>query len=421
MDRLAKLDKRTLAYIAIGAVALVVVLVGLFPGDSTDQWSTKERRILAAMQLNQLRSMPRDPSNAYEPRPDVIALGKRFFSDPRFSKSKSISCSTCHQPEHQFQDGRALAESASLPVRRTLPLIGVGYNTWMLWDGRKDSLWSQALGSFETELALGSNRMAAAHLIAAHYRSDYAAVFPALPDLGRLPKDAGPLGSAAEKVAWQAMRPDDRKSVSRVFVNIGKAIAAYQKTLTFGASPLDQYVDGVIKNDPVKLKVLSDSEKNGLRIFIGKGECATCHNGPLLTDQSFHNIGVPALADGKADLGRASGLVTVEQDEFNCLGNFSDAKPEQCAELRFMNRDRIGQKASFKTPGLRNVALRPPYMHTGQLATLQDVIRHYIKTPTAAQGHDERNPIMLSEQEIKDLIAFMQRLSGPLVELKPQE
>jgi cytochrome c peroxidase len=111
-------------------------------------------------------------------------------------------------------------------------------------------------------------------------------------------------------------------------------------------------------------------------------------------------------------------------DEFNCLGPYSDARPEQCMELQFVATDDRTQIGSFRTPGLRNVALRPPYMHAGELTTLEQVIRHYMRAPAASTGRSEitargtgqadRIVIQLSEQDVADLAAFLATPTGPL-------
>ena len=114
--------------------------------------------------------------------------------------------------------------------------------------------------------------------------------------------------------------------------------------------------------------------------------------------------------------GRRAGVAKVVADEFNCLGRFSDAAPEQCGELRFLAADGPALDGAFKTPSLRNVALRPPYMHAGQIATVTDVVRHYRTAPAAKVGKSELEPVKLSEQEVQDIVAFLETLSGPVVE-----
>ena len=159
-------------------------------------------------------------------------------------------------------------------------------------------------------------------------------------------------------------------------------------------------------------------EKNGLRIFIGKGNCITGHNGPLLTDQHFHNTGIPQRQNKAPNLGRSVAIGRVINDEFNRLGRYSDARPHLCEELNFIAAGNHTTQAAFKTQGLRNnVALRPPYMHAGQLASLEEVIRDYARAPDAGAGHSELKPVKLSEHEVvRDVIAFLGTLSGPVVQ-----
>jgi hypothetical protein len=217
-----------------------------------------------------------------------------------------------------------------------------------------------------------------------------------------------------------------------VFANMGKTIAAYEKSLQHEPSRLDRYVDAVESGRTADLAVLQPGEVRGLRLFIGKGQCVSCHNGPLLTDQQFHNTGVAPRDAARPDPGRAGATAKVRSDEFNCLGPFSDAKPGQCQELRFMVDDDPALLGAFKTPGLRGVAQRAPYMHAGQLATLEQVVRHYRAAPHAAVGHselthrhaegasggagipkhDERAPIELTDVETSDLVSFLGTLDS---------
>jgi len=182
-----------------------------------------------------------------------------------------------------------------------------------------------------------------------------------------------------------------------------------------GPSRFDAYVAAVLKNDRATMKAtFTPDEVAGLRLFIGKANCTQCHNGPLLTDNHFHNTGVPAAPDLPEDKGRAQGAQQVQVDEFNCLSPYSDAKPEDCAELRFMVADGHELDRQFKAPSLRNVAERAPFMHAGQFNTLHEVLDHYNQAPTAPAGHSELKPLKLSAQELNQLVAFLHTLSGPL-------
>jgi cytochrome c peroxidase len=227
------------------------------------------------------------------------------------------------------------------------------------------------------------------------------------------------------------MPAEARASANRVFANLGKAIAAYERTLRYDESRVDRYVKASLRQDGAGQQVLTPAEVNGLRAFIGSGQCVTCHNGPLFSDQHFHNTGVPQRDRAQPDLGRAAAVAQLARDEFNCLGPYSDAdKLQGCQELRFLvAEDDPALKGAFKTPSLRNVALRPPYMHAGQLKTLPEVVAHYAKSPAATVGHSElahagqahaeRQPIRLTDAQARDLVAFLQALSGPVAERAP--
>ena len=407
---------------ALGAVtALAMPLIaGSAAGPSepvAGVWSQADLSVLAAMRLSQLPAAPHDPSNAVDDVPAAAAFGKRLFNDVRLSGNGAVSCATCHDPQKQFQDGLPVARGVGQGTRRAMPIAGTAHSPWLFWDGRKDSLWAQALGPWEDAVEHGGNRSRYAHLVQAHYRAEYEAVFQAMPDLSAVPPDAGPVGTPAEQEAWRALGAKTQTEVNRVFANMGKAIAAFEKTLGHSASRFDRYVEGLVRADAGQVQqaqqtaALTPSEVNGLRTFVGKGQCVTCHNGPLLTDQHFHNTGVPPRGAAHLDRGRAAVTAKVRDDIFNCLGPFSDAKPAQCQELRFMATNDPALEGAFKTPSLRNVATRAPYMHAGQFASLDDVVQHYAKAPAAAVGHTERAPLRLSEQEAKDMVAFLGTLS----------
>ena len=424
------------AALGIRAAFLAVALSGLAGGQAcaapaqADRWSTEEIGVLASLRLSQLPPAPPDPSNAVEGMPGAAALGKRLFNDTRFSGNQAVSCATCHAADKQFQDGLPLGRGVGIGARRAMPIVGAGRGPWLVWDGRKDSLWAQALGPLEDPVEHGGNRTRYARLVQTHYKPEYEALFGALPDLTRLPPDAGPMGTPAERAAWEAMAAGTRDAVSRVFANMGKSIAAYERTLAYGESRFDRYAERAVAKNATAPQFLTPQEVSGLRIFIGKGQCVTCHNGPLFTDQHFHNTGVPQRNTGQPDLGRAAATAKVQRDEFNCLGRFSDAKAERCQELRFMATDDPALQAAFKTPSLRNVSLRPPYMHAGQFADLEEVVSHYVKAPAAVVGHTElahgdvghsqRKPVRLSADEVRDLVAFLGSLAGTVEEGEPR-
>ncbi|MGS1003509.1 cytochrome-c peroxidase [Burkholderia glumae] len=417
---------RRLTAAAAAALACAALAASGWPGaadtaaagtsDAPDGWRADERALLASLRLSPERPASVDPSNRVAASADAARLGKRLFADPRLSRNGAVACASCHLPGDQFQDGRPLALGIATGARRTMPVVGATDAPWLFWDGRKDSLWSQAVGPIENPSEHGATRLRAVHVLAEHYRADYARLFGALPDVSRLPRDAGPLGTGTEQAAWRALDEPTRAGVSRAFANLGKAIAAYEATLQYAPSRFDSYLDGVSSGNAAQLAALTPVEKAGLRLFIGKAQCVSCHTGPMLSDRQFHNIGVPPRGAAAADAGRAAAIGQVLADEFNCLGPFSDAQPAQCEELQFISNDDPQLLGAFKTPTLRNVAARAPYMHAGQFASLDAAVRHYADPPPAAIGRSELKRIALSDAEQRQLIALLGALSGSIVE-----
>jgi cytochrome c peroxidase len=378
------------------------------PGQ-VSRWSEEEKKVLQSLSLSSLPPLPPDPSNAYADDAKATALGKKFFFDKRFSANGKVSCATCHLPEYSFTDRLSLARGMGTTKRRTMPLIGAAYQAWFFWDGRKDSLWSQAIGPIESTVEHGVTRTFCAHLVRDKYKDDYEAIFGRLPVFTQksCPATASPgTGNPVALKLWKAMRPEDRDAVNRIYVNIGKAIAAYVRRIVPSPARFDRYVDAVLSNDHSAADAaFGRDEEEGLRLFIGKAKCINCHSGPLLTNGEFHDVGL----DDSKDRGREDGIGKVLADEFNCLGKYSDAKPEECGELRFIDRDKSKYRGSFKTPTLRNVADRPPYMHAGQSRTLQEVLFFYRRSSSSQVEHQE-----LTSDELSKIETFLKTLSGPL-------
>lgn len=377
------------------------------------EWSDEQKEVLREMRLTNA-PLPADPSNRFADDEAAAIIGQRLFFDTRLSANGAVACSTCHAPSKDFQDGLPLGKGLGTTGRRTMPVTGVAASPWLFWDGRKDSLWSQALGPLESAVEHGTDRLHVARVIAQSYRSEYQALFGSLPELAHLPAHASPAVSDQRWDAWQTMSDADRDAVNRVFADAGKAIAAYERKLQPGAARFDRYVDAVLQGDHQAAALhMTQDEVAGLRLFTGKANCTRCHNGPRLTNDDFANTGVPDLLRS-GDLGRQLGSREVLQDEFNCLGRYSDARPEQCRELQAMRAgDQHGVRA-FKVPSLRNVALRAPYMHAGQFATLEEVIEHYDRAPKAPAGHSELQPLRLSRKERRQLVQFLNTLTAPL-------
>jgi cytochrome c peroxidase len=209
----------------------------------------------------------------------------------------------------------------------------------------------------------------------------------------------------------------DRETINQVFANIGKAIAAYERRIMPGESDFDRYVAALLDRDEAAMAAaLTEDQVAGLRLFLGRGNCTQCHNGPLLTNMGFVSIGVPDPEGEPPDVGRFAGVQLALRDEFNCLGSYSDADPIHCEELRFAKSMSAELMAAFKVPSLRNVAETRPYMHAGQFATLAEVLDHYNEAPSGLgpTDHTDLVPLGLKATELQQLEAFLNSLSAPL-------
>lgn len=392
-----------------------------------DGWSEAEIATLRSLWLGSMPPVPPDPSNAVGDDPRAADLGQHFFFDTRFSANGEVACATCHQPEDLFTDGLPLAQAIGTTQRHTPSVIGTAYSPWFFWDGRRDSQWSQALSPLESPVEHGGTRLQYVHLLAGDpaYQEAYEAIFGSLPDVSdqdRFPAKGGPVNDPQLKAAWDTMAPSDQSLINQVYANIGKAIAAYQRQILPGPSRFDRYVEALLAQDQAEMETnLAPDEVAGLRLFIGRGNCIQCHNGPLFTNHGFHSIGLPNSPNQAPDVGRFAGVQQALANEFNCLGPYSDAQTEEdCRELRFAKvwgQELIG---AFKVPSLRNVAETAPYMHAGQFITLNQVLNHYNQAPVGLgpANHTDLRPLGLTQSEITQLEAFLRSLSGPL-EIEP--
>lgn len=409
--------------VALALVCLLTLaLVLLWQASETSvTWTADERELLRSLALDSLPPLPADPTNSVADNEQAASFGHQLFFDTRLSSNAAVACATCHQPERRFTDGLPRALALGQSRRNTPSLAGVAWSPWFYWDGRKDSLWSQALAPMEHADEQGSNRMRIARLVSEDpgYRDQYTALFgtPAdFADRSRFPADAGPVAEPAWNAAWQRMSKDDREQVSRVFANAGKVLAAYQRRLLPGRSRFDDYVQATVQtrdSATIASAQMDADEIAGLRLFFGEARCIECHNGPLFTNNEFHNTGLLPLSGELPDLGRGTVLEEVRADPFNCLGMFSDALPEQCAELTYM-RTGVELTGAQRTPSLRNLADTAPFMHMGQMNTLAEVLAHYNEAPPALVGHNEAEPLGLGTRELQQLEAFLGALQAPL-------
>lgn len=402
--------------------ALTVALFALGCSEAVDYdrpWDADETRLIQS--LSPLPKPLPSEGNRFADDPNAAALGHRLFFDARMSSNGKVACSTCHAPSKYFADGRPLAQGVGTTGRHAPTIMGSQWSPFQYWDGRKDSLWAQSMGPIESDVEHNFTRAGVAHHIYQHYRAPYEAVFGPMPPMNqgkRFPKQARPhqyADSHPEHTTWMRMAPADRIAVNRVFANVGKAIEAYERKLLPQPAPFDAYVAALKAGDAKGGGHISPAAQRGLRAFIGRAQCVNCHNGPLLTDRGFHNIGLP-LAKGASgiDMGRTNGADEVKKDLFSCGGAFSDQKT--CLELRFLDPRFEDFLGAFKTPSLRNVTETGPYMHDGQFATLEDVLGFYKELP-GKPGIGHRDLVLKQIDPTvptNELIAFLKTLTGPL-------
>ncbi len=413
-SKIAALGRKALAGAAAGAILLAVT--GLpdaepFLDGPQQAFSPAERQTIASLSLANLPPLPADPTNRFADDPGAAALGATLFFDQRLSANGKVACATCHKIDRQFQDDLPLGEGLGTANRRTMPLAGAAWKSWFFWDGRKDSLWSQALAPLEKPAEHAGNRTAYAHFMAKNFGPRYARIFGPMPDLSRLPADAGPLGTPAEQAAWGAMSEADQRGVDRIFANMGKAIEAFERALPYPQTRFDRFAAALAAGQaPAPADAFSAEETLGLKLFVGRANCVTCHNGPRFSDGGFHNTGIPVGAGLPPDLGRETGIKEVSADRFNCLGPFSDGNAASCTALATLAGQGTRLTRAYKTPSLRGVAGRPPYMHAGRCQRWRPCSITIPAPRASSGGASEVKPLNLTEEERKALVAFLQTL-----------
>jgi len=299
-----------------------------------------------------------------------------------------------------------------------------------MWDGRHDALFNQPFGPIESPVEMNSSRLYAAEQVFALYRADYEALFGAMPpldDATRFPPLTAALtgcqpstvdtvptcngtkhGMPGDGAEFDGMTAADQDAVTRVVANAGRAIAAYERLLACGPSRFD----GWMHDQPA---ALSASEQRGAQLFVGRGRCVSCHSGPFLSDQQFHDVGLQPVAVATVfidadDHGALTGLAAAIADPLDVRGPFSDGDDGRLPATVDPRMD-----GAFRTPTLRCVARRPSFMHTGQLGSLAAVVAFFAKGGDASgyAGTNELTALGLSPGDLADLTAFLGTLEGP--------
>jgi cytochrome c peroxidase len=421
------MNKRLATACAWGAaVILAANAANGVPPDGDDRSLYTADELVAVYRHSPLPPLPPNATNGVADNPRAARLGQHLFFERRFSADGSIACVSCHLPAKAFADGRKVAIGLAPTERNAPTLLNVAYNHWFFWDGRADSLWSQALQPIEDAREFGGDRLNTVYVVAESpvLRRAYEEVFGSLPPLGdarRFPRHGAP-GSDARSptaVAWFAMAPADRDTVNEIFTNLSKAIEAYERKLVSGHSLFDRYVAALKRGDHASQRAYPAAAKRGLKLFAGVSRCELCHSGAAFSDGEFHNIGLPVLEDKAPDTGRAGGIPALRASTFNSIGPFS-ANPTGAAKdrLAFLPSPE-SQLGAFKTPTLRNVALTEPYMHDGRFDTLEQVLDFYAKDKAGTHGRvlGTREGTVdliphLTDPQKADLIAFLNTLNG---------
>lgn len=376
-----------------------------------------------------LPAVPADPTNAYADNAAAAKLGQMLFFDKSYSGALSVAddgtngglgavgdtgkvaCASCHAVGSDALDDRrsqpgAVSLGTGLGTRNALGAVNSAFYAWTNWGGRFDSQWSLPLGVAEGAGTMKSTRLQIAHVLHAKYRTEYDAVFPTPldPDLDPAAANASrfPTSGKPGDASWTAMDANDQEIVTRIYVNYGKALAAYMRTLVSRDAPFDRFIAG-------DTMAISEAAQRGAKLFLSKG-CVSCHSGPSFSDDQFHALLAPAVTD----LGRFNDVGPLLASPFNVDGAYSD--DTTTGKLDGLAQD-AGQKGQFRTKSLRNIAGAGPYMHSGQLATLEDVIDFYDQgggdAGSSGITKDSRlMPLGLSAGDKADLVEFLKTLSG---------
>lgn len=315
--------------------------------------------ISQGVQWQELAPLPKEtPHPADNPgTPEKIALGKKLFDDPRLSRSGQIACASCHDRQLGWGDGRSVSfgDSRQTGKRNAMNIAMSAYAAPLFWDGRAPTLEAQALHPIHdsVEMAFNTRELEKRLNRSKDYPADFKQVFG-----------------------------DGKVTGER----ISQAIAAYERTLVPRANRFDRFLEG-------RRDLLDDQQLWGLHLFRTHARCMNCHNGPALTDNQFHNLGLHYYGRKLQDLGR-----------YQVTGDPADA-------------------GKFRTPSLRMVSRTAPWMHNGVFQDLRGVVNMYNAgmarpKPTAAQAQDPLfpqtdpllQPLELHKTELEAITEFLRAL-----------
>lgn len=331
-----------------------------------------------------LEPLPPVPVPADNPITDAkVKLGRMLFFDNRLSGDLGTSCASCHDPRLGWGDGNALSRgyAGTQHWRNSQTIVNSAFLGKLFWAGESPSLEAQAHSAASGNLAGNGDPSMSEERLAQ------------IPEYVRLFKEAfgGP--------------PTYQYAL--------KAIATFERAdLISRDSPFDQYLDG-------DESALSADAIAGMQLFVGKARCAACHNGPLLTDEKFHNLGLPENPLFETDPLRQISL----RYQHTIRGVPEDVYRNAHTDLGlYYTTKRDADRGKFRTTPLRYIEYTAPYMHNGVFGTLEEVVDFYDEG-----GGDDPNrspllePLGLTDDEKFSLVEFLMSLSGDEVMIYPPE
>lgn len=357
--------------VAVAAFTAGLVLVGLTGATVAD-----ENAPLAA--LGPPGIPPDNPMT-----PEKIELGKLLFFDTRLSGDASVACSTCHEPKQgwAFSNDISRGYPGTIHWRNSQTIINSAYYKKLFWAGAAKSLEAQAPSAAKGGVAGNgeSDMMEARLAFIPEYRKRFNDVF----------------GDIWPKIS-----------------NAWKAVAAFERTLVQTDTPFDKYMGG-------DKAALTEQQVRGMKLFQGKANCIECHNGPLLTDEQFYNLGVPRAFRWEEE-GLAQITFRFEQYAKGVTEEMYRTIKDD-AGLYYRTKEKA-DKGKFRTPSLRYLVYTAPYMHNGNFFDLTEVVEFYNdgggENEFAANKTKLLKPLKLSDDEIADIVAFLESLSGPEIKMQ---
>ena len=316
--------------------------------------------------------------------PAKVALGEKLFFDGRLSANGTVACSSCHNPQLAFTDGRPVSVGIGnrLGQRNAPTILNALYNVTQFWDGRAGTLEQQVIFPITNPVEMGQpNLDSAVARIAAitEYRRAFQTIF------GR-PINGG---------------------------DLARAIASYERSQVAFDSPFDHFVAG-------DSSAIDASARRGWKLFNTQARCNKCHaltdttsRPTTFTDNDFHNIGVGIVRHRVVEMAQQAQEL-VEKGDTASIDRAAIISP-MSAIGRYLVTRKPADIASFKSPDLRNVLVTGPYFHDGSANTLWDVMDHYNKGDGVENPYldPDIQPLALTEQDIADLVALMASLTSP--------